>query len=219
MLNAPPSDLESQKRSLLCSKHSAWLMDPNNQHSVQCSKCPLKTRTSYACPSSDIPMSHRAPETWTHRLAAWHVAEIEETVFNPPITDIRASNRQTNMILNVRIVYWIRIVAASDWHLESMDITIFCVSSLKLLCWAFAADAFSHCMFVSLSVFSFVFNNWNARSAGLKSGDWLCRWKSLDFFASRHSTLVFLLYALGHYRFTQWSTVPSVLQYLSEQSL
>lgn len=127
--------------------------------------------------------------------------------------------RQTNMILNVRIVYWIRIVAASDWHLESMDITIFCVSSLKLLCWAFAADAFSHCMFVSLSVFSFVFNNWNARSAGLKSGDWLCRWKSLDFFASRHSTLVFLLYALGHYRFTQWSTVPSVLQYLSEQSL
>lgn len=59
-------------------------------------------------------MSHRAPETWTHRLAAWHVAEIEETVFNPPITDIRASNRQTNMILNVRIVYWIRI-RSSQW--------------------------------------------------------------------------------------------------------
>lgn len=93
MLNAPSADLESQKRSLLCSKHSAWLMDPSNQHSVQwLLNVPWKQElVMYALPQTYLRLTGGLLRH-EHRLAAWHEAEIEETVFNPPITDIRASN-------------------------------------------------------------------------------------------------------------------------------
>lgn len=218
MLNAPSADLESQKRSLLCSKHSAWLMDPNNQHSVQWLLNVLWKQglVMYALPQTCLRLTGLLRHEHTDWLPGmWQrlkkLCLIHQSLISEP------QIRQTNMILNVRIVYWIRI-RSSQWLTSRIH------GHHHMLCFLPKAALLGLCCrrIQSLHVcesFSFVFNNWNARSAGLKSGDWLCRWKSLDFFASRHSTLVFLLYALGHYRFTQWSTVPSVLQYLSEQSL
>ncbi len=43
---------------------------------------------------------------------------------------------------------------------ELMDITF------VMLCQAFTAADFSYCLFVGLSVFSFVFSKWNAAQSG-----------------------------------------------------
>lgn len=115
MLNAPPSDLESQKRSLLCSKHSAWLMDPNNQHSVQWLLNVLWKQglVMHALPQTCLCLTGLLRHEHTDWLPGmWQrlkkLCLIHQSLISEP------QIRQTNMILNVRIVYWIRI-RSSQW--------------------------------------------------------------------------------------------------------
>lgn len=62
-------------------------------------------------------------------------------------------------------LYFIYHLATSlDWLLATF------FSFLSGLC---AADAFSCCLFLGLSTFSFVFNNWKRCSIALKSCEWL----------------------------------------------
>lgn len=91
MLNES-ADLESQKRSLLCSKHSAWLMDPNNQHSVQWL---LNFLWKQGLVMHALPQTYlRLTGLLRHEHTDWLPGMWQrlKKLFNPPITDIRASN-------------------------------------------------------------------------------------------------------------------------------
>lgn len=114
MLNES-ADLESQKRSLLCYKHSAWLMDPNNQHSVQWLLNFLWKQglVMHALPQTYLRLTGLLRHEHTDWLPGmWQrlkkLCLIHQSLISEP------QIRQTNMILNVRIVYWIRI-RSSQW--------------------------------------------------------------------------------------------------------
>lgn len=68
---------------------------------------------------------------------------------------------------------------------------------------------FIHSLFVGLSVFTFNFNNWKARSNGQRSGDWPGHWRISHFFALRNSRVGFALWF-------ESCTVWSVIEQLSE---
>ena len=61
------------------------------------------------------------------------------------------------------------------WSMEAMDITRRWVSSFLMLFQSFTAAVFSCCLFVGLSVLSFVFSKWNSCSIWLRSDEstWL----------------------------------------------
>ncbi len=88
----------------------------------------------------------------------------------PPIS--RGSNviGQINVIINKILIFYILWMAVLS--LELMDLT-----RDRFPLWCFTAADFCCCLFVGLSVFSFVFRKWNACSILLTSGNWLghCR--------------------------------------------
>lgn len=66
----------------------------------------------------------------------------------------------------------IPLESVTDWSQEPMDVTKCCISSLGMLC-----QVLSCCLFVGLSPFCFVFNNWKACTVGLRSHDSVGYWK------------------------------------------
>lgn len=66
----------------------------------------------------------------------------------------------------------IPLESVTVWSQEPMDVTKCCISSLGMLC-----QVLSCCLFVGLSPFCFVFNNWKACAVGLRSHDSVGYWK------------------------------------------
>lgn len=77
----------------------------------------------------------------------------------------------------------------------------------------FTAASYSCCLFVSLSAFSFVINEWNRSLVGLRIGHWFHHYKIFYFFVLRNKkkTLRSLLQnVLGHYLSDWISSRPFV---------
>ncbi len=93
------------------------------------------------------------------------------------------------------------------WNLELVAIARDWVSSFVMLC-----QAFSCCLYVALSAFSFVFSEWNAAQS-----DWLgqCRILHFSFFPSKTPGLL-LLYVLDLLPFVFWSAAQSTVLHLTE---
>lgn len=70
-------------------------------------------------------------------------------------------------------------------------------------------------LFLGLSVWSFIFNSWNAWSIGLRSGDWHGNSRTFHVFALINFWFgLLLLYAMGHCTSKLWKAIQSVWLHL-----
>lgn len=111
---------------------------------------------------------------------------LKMTAFNTSPPFFKHSIRQTNIILNIRIVFniWVKnhLQSVTLCSVEPMNITKCPVFTPKMLC-----QVCSCLQYVGLCAFSFVFNTCEMCSVGLRSGEWLGHWNISHFFDLRNA--------------------------------